>query len=75
MDQSPRTTGSLRQQPLQFPAIPGRVGPWNGLTEQQRQECRQAIRQLLVAVVRHAPSTLDDHRGFVGQGPEVPTHD
>ena len=75
MDQSPRTTGALRQRPLRFPTMTGRVEPWDGLTERQQQECRQALRQLLVAVACHLRNATDDHRGPLEQGPKELTHD
>jgi hypothetical protein len=74
MNPSPRMTGSLRQRPLQFPATNGRVEPWNGLTERQQQECRQALRQMLMAVACHLRDAIDDHRGSPDQGPEELTH-
>jgi hypothetical protein len=75
MNQSPRTAGSLRQRPLQFPAMNGRVEPWNGLTERQKQECREALRQMLVAVARHSREARDDRRGSHDQIPEEFPHE
>jgi hypothetical protein len=75
MNPSPRTTGAARQRPLQFPAMSGRIELWNSLTERQQQECRQALRQILVAVVLHARNTIDDRRGLTDQGPEEFTND
>ena len=49
------------------PAIPrddGRVELWNSLTERQQQECRQALHQMLVAVVLHSRNASDDRRGL-----------
>jgi hypothetical protein len=70
MNPSPRMAGSLRQRPLQFPATDGRVEPWNSLTERQQQECRQALRHMLVAVACHLRNAIDDHRGSLDQRPE-----
>jgi hypothetical protein len=75
MNISPRTTVSLRQRPLQFPAVNDHVELWEGLTERQQQECRQALGQMLVAVARHSRNAIDDHRGLLDQGPEILTHD
>jgi hypothetical protein len=75
MNPSPRTTGALHQRPLQFPAIDGRVEPWDGLTERQQQECRQALRHLLVAVAYPLRNAIDDHRGSLDQGPKDPSDD
>ena len=70
MNQSPRTTGSLRQRSLQFPAMNDRVELWNGLTERQQQEAQQALRQMLVAVARHSRDSTGDHRGLLDRQPE-----
>ena len=75
MNPSPPTTGAPRQRPLPFPAMSGRIELWNSLTERQQQECRPALRQMLVAVVLHARNTLDDRRGSTDQGPEESTND
>ena len=75
MDRSPRTPGAPRQRPLLFPATNGPVGPWNGLAERHQQECRQALRQMLVAVARHARTPSDAQPGPLDQGPEGHTHD
>jgi hypothetical protein len=75
MNPAHRTTGALHQRPLQFPAIDGRIEPWNSLTERQQQECRQVLRHLLMAVAYHLRDAIDDHRGPVEQGPEELTHD
>ena len=75
MNPSPHTTGARHQRPLQFPAIDGRVEPWDGLTERQQQECRQALRLLLVAVAYHLRGAIDDHRGSLDPGPKDPSHD
>ena len=75
MNPSPRTTGALHQRPLQFPAIDGRVEPWNSLTERQRQECRQALRLMLVAVACHLRDATDDRRRTLDQGPKDPSDD
>jgi hypothetical protein len=75
MNPSPRTTGALHQRPLQFPAIDDRVEPWNGLTERQQQECRQALRHLLLAVVSHLRDATDDQRRSLDQGPKDPSDD
>lgn len=75
MNPSPRTTGALQQRPLQFPAIDGQVEPWNSLNEQQRQECRQALRHMLVAVACHLRNVIEGHHGSLDQEPEELTHD
>ena len=75
MNISPHTTVTLCQRPLQFPAGNDRVELWEGLTERQQQECRQALSQMLVAVARHSRNAIDDHREFLDQGPEIITHD
>ncbi len=75
MNPSPRTTGALHQRPLQFPAIDGRVDPWDALTERHQQECRQALRLMLMAVVYHLRDAIDDHSGSLDQGPKDPSHD
>jgi hypothetical protein len=75
MNRSPRATGGLRQRPLLFPVSDGPIEPWNGLTDRQQQECRQALGQMLVAVARHSRNVIDDHRGLRGQRPEGFTHD
>ena len=75
MNPSPRRTGAPRQRPLQFPAMSGRIELWNGLTERQQQECRQALRQILVAIACHPRTAIDEHRGSLDQRPEGFTHD
>jgi hypothetical protein len=75
MNPSPRTTGARHQRPLQFPAIDGRVEPWNGLTERQQQECRQALRLMLVAVACHLRGATDDHSGPLDLRPKGPSDD
>ena len=75
MDRSPRTTVALRQRPLRFPTITGRVEPWDSLTERQQQECRQALRQMLVAVVLYSRDAIDDHPGPTDQDPEKCTNE
>jgi hypothetical protein len=75
MNPSSRTTGAPRQRPLPFPAMSGRNELWNGLTERQQQECRQALRLMLMAVVYHLRGDIDDHRGSLDQRPEDPSHD
>jgi hypothetical protein len=75
MNPSPRTTGALHQRPLQFPATDGRVDPWDALTERQQQECRQALRLMLVAVACHLRGATDDHRGSLDQWQKDPSHD
>ncbi len=75
MNISPRTTGCLCQRPLQFPAGNDRVELWDSLTERQQQECRQALGQMLVAIVRHSRNVIDDRRGLLDQGPEELPHD
>jgi hypothetical protein len=75
MNPSPRSTGPVHQRPLQFPAIDGRVEPRDGLTERQQQECRQALRLMLVAVAYHLPDAIDDHRGSLDQRPKDPSDD
>jgi hypothetical protein len=72
---SHRTTGDLRQRPLQFPAAHDRVEPWDGLSEPQQQGCRLALRQMLVAVVLHSRVAFDDHLESIDQGPEKCTND
>jgi hypothetical protein len=61
MDQSPRTTMTLHQRPLQFPPADGQVEPWNGLPKRQQQECRQVLSQMLVAIARHSRNVIDTH--------------
>jgi hypothetical protein len=51
-----------------------RIELWDGLTGRQQQECRQALRQLLVAVARHSLTAIGDRRGSLGQGSENSTH-
>jgi hypothetical protein len=75
MNQAPRDTGSSRQRPLKFPAMNDRVEPWDGLTERYQQECRQALCQMLVAIVCHSRSPIDDHRGSLNKTQEGLTHD
>jgi hypothetical protein len=75
MNPAHRTTGAPHQRPLQFPAIDGRVEPWNSLTERQQQECRQVLRHLLVAVAYHLRDAIDDQRRSLDQGPKDPSHD
>jgi hypothetical protein len=75
MDPSLRTTGALHQRPLQFPAIDSRVDPWDALTERQQQECRQALRLMLVAVAYQLRGATDDHRGSLDQKPKDPSDD
>ena len=75
MNPAHRTTGALHQRPLQFPAIDGRVDPWDALTERQQQECQQALRQLLMAVAYQLRNTIDDRHGSLEQDPEDITHD
>jgi hypothetical protein len=75
MNELPRRTGSLQQQPLQFLATDDQIELWNGFTERQKQECRQALRQMLAAVVRQPRNTVDDHRGSLDHEPEGLTHD
>jgi hypothetical protein len=75
MNPSPCTTGARHQRPLPFPAINRQVEPWDGLTERQQQECRQALRHMLVAVACHLRNVIDDHRGSLDKGPEELTHD
>ena len=72
MNPSPRTTGAQHQRPLQFPAFDGRVEPWDSLTEQQQQECRQALRLMLVAVAYQLRDAIDDHCGSLDQQPKDP---
>jgi hypothetical protein len=75
MNQSPSTPGPLHQRPLRFPAMNGRLEPWDGLTERQQQECRQALCQMLVAVVRQLRDAVEDPRGLLDPRPEELTHD
>jgi hypothetical protein len=53
----------------------GKIELWNSLSERQRQECRQALRQMLVAVVLHSRNAIDDRRESTDQGPEESTND
>jgi len=46
------------------------VDLWNSLTEQQQQDCRQALRQILVAVARQARNTAHDDRELLAYNPE-----
>lgn len=75
MNPSDRTTGDLRQRPLEFPAANDRVEPWDGLSERQQQECRLALRLMLVAVVLHSRDAIDDHLGSIDQRSEKCTND
>ena len=75
MNHSPHTTGALRQRPLQFPTMTGQVEPWDSLTEQQQQECRQALRQMLVAVVLYSRDAIEDHPGPTDQDSEKCTNE
>ena len=75
MNPSPRTTGAPHQRPLPFPAMSGKIELWNSLSERQRQECRQALRLMLMAVVSHLRGDIDDHRGSLDQRPKDPSHD
>jgi hypothetical protein len=68
MKKSPRATRLPRQQALPFRAIKGRVDLWSSMTEQQQQDCRQVMRQLLVATVRHDRNAAHDN-------PDFPLHD
>lgn len=58
MNQISRVTRGPRQQPLPFPT--SQMDPWNHLTERQRDECRQAIRQLLLAIAQHVRNETGD---------------
>jgi hypothetical protein len=75
MNPSSRTTGAPRQRPPFFPAMSCRIELWNGLPEQQQQECRQALRQILVAVACHPRNTIDDHCELLDRRTEGFTHD
>jgi hypothetical protein len=75
MNPSPPATGALHQRPLRFPAIDGRIEPRDALTERQRQECRQALRLMPVAVAYHLRGDIDDHRGSLDQRPKGLSHD
>jgi hypothetical protein len=75
MNPAHRTTGAPHQRPLLFRTNDGPVEPWNSLTERQQQECRQALRHMLVAVACHLRDAGDDHRGSLDQGPKDPSHD
>lgn len=75
MNQSPSMPGPRHQRPLRFPAMDGRVELWNALTERQQQECRQALCQMLVAVVRRLRDAVEDPRGLLDPRPEELTHD
>jgi hypothetical protein len=75
MNQPLRTTGSLRQPPLQFPAMNDRAECWDGLSERQQQDCRQALCQMLVAVIYHTRRAIDDRRESLDNTPEEFTHD
>jgi hypothetical protein len=61
MSPSRRATEAPRQKSLQFHAVNDRVEAWDGLAERQRRECRQALRQMLVAVVLHSRNAIGDH--------------
>jgi hypothetical protein len=45
------------------------------LTERQQQECRQALRLMLVAVACHLRDAIDDQRGSLDPGPKDPSDD
>jgi hypothetical protein len=70
MKPDPRPTKPPRQQPLRFSAMNDQVTLWNSLTEQQKQECRQVLSQMLVAVVRHARNAIHDNHNFPTQDSE-----
>lgn len=70
MKKSTRATRLPRQQTLSFRAIKGQVDLWNSLTEQQQQDCRQAVRQLLIAAARHARNAAHDNHEFPAHDPE-----
>ena len=75
MSRSPRATGGPRQRPLLFPVSDGPVEPWCGLAERQRLECRWALREMLVAVARHARGAGDGRPGSSDENQERSTHD
>jgi hypothetical protein len=48
---------------------------WDGLSERQQQDCRQALCQMLVAVIYHTRRAIDDRRESLDNTPEEFTHD
>lgn len=56
---------SSRQQTLPFPASNGPLNLWNQLGNLQHEECRQALRQLLLAVVQHERSATRDEQDLL----------
>jgi hypothetical protein len=75
MKKSPRTTKPPRQQPLPFPSVNGQVDLWTGLTERHQQECRQVLRQMLVAITRYSRNVTHDDHEFLAQDSEQLTDD
>jgi len=70
MKKCTRATRPSGRQTLPFPAMNDHVDLWNSLTEQQQQDCRQALRQILVAVARQARNTAHDDRELLVYNPE-----
>jgi hypothetical protein len=75
MKNSPRATESPRQQPLPLPSIDDQVDLWNALTERHRQECRQVLCQMLVAITRLSRNVTHDDQAFLTQNSEHLTDD
>ena len=75
MKNSPRATKSPRQQPLPLPSINGQVDLWTALTERHRQECRQVLCQMLVAITRQSRNVAHDDQVFLTQNSEQLTDD
>jgi hypothetical protein len=75
MDRSRRMPGAPRQRPLPFPATSCPVEPRDRLAERHRLECRQALRQMLVAVALHGRAAVDPDAGRPGRGTEGPGHE
>jgi hypothetical protein len=73
MKQLPRTTVPSRQQNLTFQPVNGQVDLWNSLNESQQEECRQVLREMLVAVVCQSRNVLRNSQGLVSQDSEEPT--
>jgi len=75
MKKSHRTTEPSHQQPLPFTVMNGQVELWNSLTQRHQQECRQVLRQMLVAVARHSRNAAHAYHGLISQDSESLTHD
>ena len=65
MSRSPRATGGPRQRPLLFPVSDGPV----------ELKCRWALREMLVAVARHARGAGGGRPGSRDETQERFTHD